>query len=228
MALYHSAKQHLGAKHYRKAARDAAKSLKLLPDMPAPLLVYARAAALSDNAQGGLDAFTKLIGMDEDQSDTAAYHLYSGRAVAYSKLENYEEAENDTNAMIALDPARDLGWIQRGSVRLDQGNYQGALDNLRHAATIRPPDANLHCLMGEPLINLALYRLDHPHSDCTPAQNLDDARSMFHQGIHHLHTACDTDPQHPRAPHSLEHALGHAPDLKLNLDGSDQDGTPQH
>ena len=228
IALYQSAKQHLEAQRYRRAARDAAKSLKLLPDMPAPLLVYAKGAALSGDAQGSLEAFTKLVEMYEDEDSQLIYNLYSGRAVAYSKLERYEEAENDTNAMIALDPASDLAWMQRGSVRLDQGNYQGALDDLRHAADISPPDATLHCLMGETLVNLALYRLDHAHPDCTPAQNLDDARSIFHQGIHHLHTACDMDPRHPGAPHSLDHALGHAADFKLNPDGSNQDEHPHH
>lgn len=92
VALYQSAKEHLEANRYRRAPRDAAKSLKLIPDMPTPLLVYAQGAALSGDAQGSLEAFTKLIGMYEDKNNPDTFHLYSGRAVAYSKLERYEES----------------------------------------------------------------------------------------------------------------------------------------
>ena len=123
--------------------------------------------------------------------------------------------------MIALNPSTRLGFMQRGTVRHDRGDYQGALEDLHHAESMRAPDAALHCMLGEAYQGLALSRLKLPHPDCSPEQNLDDARRFFHKAVHYLHAAVDLDPDFRHGQLALEHALTHAPDFRLNPDGSD-------
>ena len=95
---------------------------------------------------------------------------------------------------------------------MDRGNYHGSLEDLRHAGTIREPDANLHCLTGEALANQAIHQLDTPHPNLSRSENIADARDTFHTAIHHLHTARDLNPHHPGAQKDLEHYIEHHAD----------------
>ncbi len=221
LRLYRSALVHEEKERYIPAMQDSKRCLELLPDMPGPLLVYARASNMVGNPHDAIAAYNRLFEVKEFQETEQHYAVLSERAVAKAKAGHQEDAEADTDRMIKLAPERYLAWFQRGSIRMDRGNYHGSLEDLRHAATLREPDDNLHCMTGEALAHQALHQLDVPHPDLSRKENIADARQTFHTAIHHLHTAQDLNPKHPGAQRDLEHYIGHASDFYISPEGED-------
>ena len=223
MRLYRSAKILYGDKHYGQAAHNARRSLKLSPDMPASLLTFARASTLSENPQGAVAAYNRLIETKDNLDESQLYTITAERSIANCKAENHQDAEDDADRLIQMRPENLMSWCQRGAVRLARANYHGALRDLAHAGTLSENHPTVHLLTGETLANQAINQLDVPLPGMSHVANIINARRRFHTAIHHLHTSNDLyhDPDYNRAEQATLHFMSHAGLFHISPEGED-------
>ena len=220
MGLYRSAQEHRERGDYQRAIADLRRLLAREPEARMAHIMFAECSVLIGRHQQALDAYDHVLAGVKPDEEHKSYTVLSGKAVALSQMHRHQEAEEVADRIIALAPQWHMAWMQRGSIRLDQDDHAGALEDVRHAMTLKEDDPNLHCMMGEIYVNMAIHRTEHPHPDCDNRQNIEDARSAFHQGMHHLHTAADLGHQH--AARSMEHFINHhAAELHIGPGGED-------
>ena len=62
--------------------------------------------------------------------------LYRGKALA--RLDNYDAAVRDFGRAIELDPVDAESHYERGSARIELGEYYGAIEDLEEAVRVNP------------------------------------------------------------------------------------------
>lgn len=78
-------------------------------------------------------------------SDVAAYKQ---RAITLCQMQQFDEAMDDLDTLIDTLHTEDAEVFQlRGTLRMNQGDKKGALDDMRHALDLNPE--LLHQLTGE-------------------------------------------------------------------------------
>ncbi len=94
------------------------------------------AAYLSeDEPERAIHDFDRAISLEPDNSEA---HLCGGKALA--RLERYEPAIHCFyfNQTIELDHEEAEGYYERGTARMELGDYSGAIDDLAQAAKLNP------------------------------------------------------------------------------------------
>jgi tetratricopeptide (TPR) repeat protein len=161
------------------------------------------------------------------RGDPGLASAHYNRAVVLSFQGRQPEALASINAMFGCPPAEVeplLGiadpWYLRGILRLDQGDYQGAIDDLSHAYNLEPSaPATLLCNRG--LAWLRLGQLERALQDTNDALALtpNDAIAYNNRGVIHrelgnfehsesdLRRAIEIDPQLPNPREHLAKLL---------------------
>jgi uncharacterized protein len=141
---------------------------------------------------GDLAGAIKLIDVALRQDPGLASAHYN-RAVVLSFQGRHPEALAAIDAMFACRPAEVEPliciadpWYLRGILRLDQGDYQGAIDDLSHAFDLEPSEpATLLCNRGSAWLKLG--KLDRALQDTNDALALspNDAIAYNNRGVIH-------------------------------------------
>lgn len=76
-------------------------------------------------------------------------HLFTNRALAFLRLQKYEQALKDCDAALALDPYHFKALLRRGIANLRQHHLKEALADFQAASRIDPDNKELHQLLQE-------------------------------------------------------------------------------
>ena len=211
-------------REFARAIHHATKALELNADNTAALYLFARAAAITGQPEKALERINHLesllqeVELDDEDKESRS-HILLVRTAAFSQMEDLEAAEASANDLVELTPTEHHVFIARAAIRNKRDNFRGALDDLHHAATIKAPDARLHCLLGENYQGMAMNFLNHPHPDCSAEQALEEARRWFHKAMHHFHTSDQLDLTYHGPGPGLTGLLEHSAKFGLNPDG---------
>ena len=83
---------------------------------------------------------------------TAEELLRSG--IAHQRSGHLDEAEKAYLHALQLEPAFTLALLDLGKLRLEQKNFDGAIEVLSKAAALPPPSAEVNYFLGEAYLNL--------------------------------------------------------------------------
>ena len=83
--------------------------------------------------EGAMPDFDAVLDLDPDNADAL-----SGRGVARSALENYEEAISDLDRSLALQPGNPVAFISRGLAHVTLGVYDKAVDDFGALLEMEP------------------------------------------------------------------------------------------
>jgi serine/threonine-protein kinase len=110
-----------------KAARDIATAERLgPPNWTMPLYMRATQFASTNDAEGAIENFNKIVALHPDD-----WFVYSYRAILYYLLGQYDQAQADCDQAIALGPTANFPYVVSGLLALRDGQ----LDRLRQDFT---------------------------------------------------------------------------------------------
>lgn len=130
------------------------EALRLDPDKSIARTLFKKAKALEAAKSAGNTSFkagrmaeadakyTEALAIDEENKGTNA-KLYSNRATCRLKLKRYDEAMQDCEKSLELDPSYQKPLITRAKVNIAMENYQVAIDDLKAALETNPEDRGL-------------------------------------------------------------------------------------
>ncbi|MCL2931149.1 MAG: trypsin-like peptidase domain-containing protein [Trichodesmium sp. MAG_R03] len=126
---------------YDKAKKSLDEAIILAEDNQPILYIYRGSVLASQKKLDEAEAdFTKAIELDKDSPDT-----YLARAsFYYGSVKDIEKAEADFTKAISLNPGYAEAYYQRGNIRLNWENYQGAIDDYEEVIQIWPGYADAY------------------------------------------------------------------------------------
>lgn len=89
------------------------------------------------NFQEAIDYFTKAI----EASETPNHVLYSNRSACYASLHKYDDALNDANECVKINPTWAKGYNRVGAAEFGLGKYEEAINAYNKALAIEPTNA---------------------------------------------------------------------------------------
>ncbi|MCP1545415.1 tetratricopeptide repeat protein [Methylorubrum extorquens] len=134
-ALNGRAASHLKLGRLADAKADVARSKVIDPKNPLTLTVLSTVAFAEGDLQATIDFASQAIGLDSRQSAA-----YANRASAYRETGRYQEALNDYNAALRLNPYASRVLYQRGLTHFRMTNYDQALIDYKASAALNPRD----------------------------------------------------------------------------------------
>jgi tetratricopeptide (TPR) repeat protein len=134
-ALNGRAASHLKLGRLADAKADVARSKVIDPKNPLTLTVLSTVAFAEGDLQATIDFASQAIGLDSRQSAA-----YANRASAYRETGRYQEALNDYNAALRLNPYASRVLYQRGLTHFRMTNYDQALIDYKASAALNPKD----------------------------------------------------------------------------------------
>lgn len=160
-----------------------------LADHPEDGYLLNKLAALyveSDQAKAALPLLDRALAQESDLDDLTRYELYYHRALAHSNRP--EQAANDYQVALAqpVPPRLKLGaWINYGSLKKVQGDFEAAVDLFQQA------------IAADPTLAVAHYNLGTAHR----------ARGYLDEAIAAYRSAIALDPNYAAAYQNLAVAL---------------------
>ena len=130
------------------------EALRLDPDKTIARSLFRKAKALEAAKNAGNASFkagkmaeaetkySEALAIDEDNRGTNA-KLHSNRATCRLKLKRYDEALQDCEKSLDLDPSYQKPLITRAKINIALENYQVAIDDLKEALEKNPEDRTL-------------------------------------------------------------------------------------
>ncbi|MGH7127955.1 MAG: tetratricopeptide repeat protein, partial [Planctomycetaceae bacterium] len=207
----------LGRDAERDAARAEAE--KITPSTTLDVYLLAEADRKAGRYDEALDHYHQALQLDPQHfwsmQQTALCHLQSEepaaavaaltaclslrpeflwslyvRGVAYGELEEFDRAYQDLDTVITLTPGSPFGYVNRGGVRLYQGDLDGAIADFRQAAQLRPKWANPHIDLGEAYQEQA--------ERIRQTEGVFAAAPVYQKALEELALAIELAPQDPR------------------------------
>ena len=140
-------------------------------------LLTARTNLLNSDYRSAIDFFTKSL----DLNPTSL--AYNDRGYAYINVGEYDNAIDDCDRAIAIDPNIAAAYNNRGFAKARKGNYDSAIDDYDRAIAIDPNNANAYNNRGIAKFSKGDY--DGAIDDCSRAIELetDEASAYRNRGV---------------------------------------------
>lgn len=127
--------------HKQPALKDLARAKKLNPTQPTIRLTHCQIQLLLDDAQGAIANLSAIL---DPQASAAQYFLtpqyllkvYILRGNAYAQLTNLEEAKEDYDTALRIDPTCADAYCGRGQIYDHMGQINPATLDYQHAAQL--------------------------------------------------------------------------------------------
>ncbi|KAI7850995.1 hypothetical protein BDC45DRAFT_546399 [Circinella umbellata] len=145
--LYLRARVFYGQGDNAKAIALCLEALRCDPDFSKARVLVKKARALdtqkdkgnaafkSNNLQEAYDAYSSALEID-DQNDVLNAKLYSNRAAVLQKLKKFDEALEDCNKALKLDPDFNKVYSRRAACHMELEEYEEAVKDYRHLTEI--------------------------------------------------------------------------------------------
>ncbi|XP_071686199.1 protein SGT1 homolog B-like [Rutidosis leptorrhynchoides] len=104
--------------------------------MASDLITKAKEAFIDDHFELAVDYYSQAIAINPNNAD-----LFSDRAQANIKLENFTEAVSDANKAIELDPSNSKAYLRKGTACFKLEEYHTAKAAFEAGASLVPEDA---------------------------------------------------------------------------------------
>jgi tetratricopeptide (TPR) repeat protein len=88
------------------------------------------------------------------KSDPKDFEAWTELGTAYFLAKNQDEAEKAYLQALQVEPTFILALLDLGKLRLEQKNFEGAVELLSKAAALPPPSAEVNYFLGEAYLNL--------------------------------------------------------------------------
>ena len=146
-ALYGSGQVEAALKHF-------AEALRLDPDHSASRKMRQRIKELEKIKESGKEAFqsgkyreaaefyTQALAVDPDNTEVAVT-LYTNRATARFKFEDYAGAIADCDAALSSQPRHLKALLRRAACRMEQEEWKKAIEDYERANEIEPDDSSI-------------------------------------------------------------------------------------
>lgn len=113
------------------------------------------------------DEFRKLLRLNPGHKEAYYYlgRIYESRAQDNEDFESIEEAMNNYQAAIKIDPDYIDAHIRLGELYVKSGFYEGAMRQLEEALRIDPYSAEAHAAMGNAYYTIGMgkeIKVEHP------------------------------------------------------------------
>ncbi|GMP70352.1 hypothetical protein CsSME_00029232 [Camellia sinensis var. sinensis] len=112
--------------------------------MASDLETRAKEAFIDDHFELAVDLYSQAIAIDPKNAE-----LFSDRAQANIKLNNFTEAVSDANKAIELDPSMAKAYLRKGTACIKLEEYQTAKAALETGASLAPDDLRFTNLIKE-------------------------------------------------------------------------------
>lgn len=115
------------------------------------------------------DEFRKLVGLNPKHKEAHYYlgRIYESRVQGDDDFETMEEAMNEYQEAIEVDPNYINAHIRLGGLYVMSGFYEGAMRELEKALGIDPDSAEAHAAMGDACYTIGMgkeIKVEHPAS----------------------------------------------------------------
>ncbi|MBX9667433.1 MAG: tetratricopeptide repeat protein [Candidatus Obscuribacterales bacterium] len=145
--------------HYPEALSDAEKAIQIDNTLTTPYTVRSVVLLSRGDYETALADNNRLVTLQPMNASN-----YSNRALTYIEGKRVKEAELDLRKSIALNPNHWHGFICLGSLMLDLGNHDEALNLLNKAVTIKPGQETYPTRI---FFFETIRQLDNAISDCS-------------------------------------------------------------
>ncbi|QQE63640.1 hypothetical protein GFS31_03080 [Leptolyngbya sp. BL0902] len=129
--------------------------------------------------QRAIEDFSALLARQPHHAEALNY-----RAVAHFQLRNYYQATLDLNQALHHRPDYAEAYVNRGTLRHEMGDDQGAIDDYTAVLTLYP--ALQDRAYNQTLVGLSLAKLDHTSRE-DPSRNLRFRLADLYDSRGHLH-----------------------------------------
>ena len=109
--------------------------------------------------------------------------VYWNRGLAYEQLSAYQQALEDYNHALVLDPTDARLYWRRGSVYSQLGEFQQAIENYDHALALAPDDHSFHTKRALAYYHLKNYQKAIEDYNCALGLNPTDAVLYIGRGL---------------------------------------------
>ncbi len=146
-ALYAEGDNEKALSHFRQALncdpdyKDAVKFLRMVQKLDR-MKSEGNAEYKRGKWQSAMDKYTDALAVDPSNKGTNA-KLYQNRALCNIKLKNYDQAIEDCEAAIKLDPSYTKAKKTKANALGQSGDWEGAVKELKALAEADPSDATL-------------------------------------------------------------------------------------
>jgi tetratricopeptide (TPR) repeat protein len=183
------------------ARKSYENAIKYNPDSDDALLNKGYICMELDDRECAMDAFTRLIEQKSDLSTSA----YINRAYLQPK----DLAEQDFAEAINLDPKQ--GYSARGEKRLEWGDFNGAVSDLKTAAQLTPDDVYIYHSLGKvQLLKGDFAEAISTYNNVLPHLEDESMRQYFIDDLNTLPPPPNADKQFQETINQIIHTLGEA------------------
>jgi protein O-mannosyl-transferase len=137
VALMERGEEQLAAQHFAAAIRYS-------PDLASPHYNLALLLQQHNQLNDAEQQYKAALLLSNDQTEIVQSHNNLG--ILYLTQKRYAEALNELNAAIALDPKQQNSFIGRGTIELQTGNTDAAVNDFTKATQIAPSPIALYWL----------------------------------------------------------------------------------
>jgi tetratricopeptide (TPR) repeat protein len=151
-AAYNEAVRLTKIEKYREAIPYLDTAIRLNPGLLSAYALRGESYASLGDARRAIADYTTAI-QEGLKTGLQNSRWYTERASSYRVLKEYQRALQDYNEALKIAPGHVTTIINRGELRRETGDLDGAIADLTRAIELKPKDATPYCLRGLAWLN---------------------------------------------------------------------------